>query len=60
MDVIPLLVLCSLVLVGAALLVFLWSVRNRDLDHADRLSLLPLEPDDFGADDAERTAARRD
>jgi cbb3-type cytochrome oxidase maturation protein len=58
MDVIPLLVLCSLVLVGAALLVFLWSVRNRDLDHADRLSLLPLEPDD--ARDAERTVPPRD
>ncbi len=46
MDVIPLLVLCSLVLVAGAVLVFLYSVRNADLEHADRLALLPLEPDD--------------
>lgn len=45
MNVIPLLVLFSLVLAAGSVLLFLWSARNRDVDHADRLSLLPLEDD---------------
>ena len=45
MNVIPLLVLCSLALAGFGVLLFVFSVRNRDHEHADRLSLLPLEDD---------------
>lgn len=45
MNVVPLLVLVSLVLAAGSVLCFLWSTRNRDVDHADRLSLLPLEDD---------------
>lgn len=45
MNVIPLLVLFSLVLAATSVLLFAWSARNRDADHADRLSLLPLEDD---------------
>lgn len=45
MTVIPILVICSLLLAACGLLLFLHSVGNRDHDHADRLSLLPLEED---------------
>jgi cbb3-type cytochrome oxidase maturation protein len=45
MNVVPLLVLFSLVLATLSVLLFVWSARNRDVDHADRLSLLPLEDD---------------
>ena len=50
MEVIPILVLCSLGLVGAALAGYLWSVRAGDTEQADRLSLLPLEEDDAKPD----------
>lgn len=45
MDVVPLLVFCSLLLAGAGVVMFLYSVRNREPEHMDRLSLLPLEED---------------
>ena len=45
MNVIPLQVFVSLVLVGLAVLLLVYSVRQGDHDHADRLSLLPLEGD---------------
>ena len=40
------LVFISLVLVVGALLFFIISVRQGDLEHGDRLTLLPLEQDD--------------
>ena len=45
MNVVPLLVLCSLVLAALGVIVFLHSVRNGDHEHRDRLALLPLEDD---------------
>lgn len=39
-------VFVSLLLVGGSLVLFLHSVRQRDFDHSDRLSLAPLEDDD--------------
>ena len=45
MNVVPLLVLCSMVLAAAGVALFLYSTRNRDHEHADRLALLPLEDD---------------
>jgi cbb3-type cytochrome oxidase maturation protein len=45
MNVIPLLVLCSLFLVACGVALFVWSVRQGDPEYADRLSLLPLEDD---------------
>jgi hypothetical protein len=39
-------VFVSLLLVGGSLVLFLHFVRQRDFDHADRLSLAPLEQDD--------------
>lgn len=42
MDVLIVLVFVSLVLVGAALLLFAFSLRQRDFEHSDRLALLPL------------------
>lgn len=45
MSVVPLLVFCSLLLGGVSILLFLRSVGSGDHEHADRLSLLPLEDD---------------
>ncbi|MBI5542565.1 MAG: cbb3-type cytochrome oxidase assembly protein CcoS [Deltaproteobacteria bacterium] len=46
MNILIVLSFISLVLVGLALLSFLYSVRSGDQDHAERLSLLPLETDE--------------
>jgi len=46
MTVIPILLLCSMGLVGAALALFVFSVRQGDCDRSERLCLLPLEEDD--------------
>lgn len=60
MNVIPLLVVCSLALSFAGVLLFLYSTRHRDHEHAERLSLLPLEedlePSEEQSADCERTA----
>jgi len=45
MSVVPLLVLCSLFLAACGVLLFVFSIRQSDHEHADRLSLLPLEDD---------------
>ena len=50
MSVIVLQVFVSLMLVLGSLLLFLLSVKLRDAEHADRLSLFPLD------DDATRSA----
>ncbi len=47
MEVIVLLIFISLVLVVGALLLLYASVRQGDLEHGDRLTLLPLENDDI-------------
>jgi len=39
-------VFVSLLLVGGSLVLFLHFVRQRDFEHADRLSLAPLDEDD--------------
>jgi nitrogen fixation-related uncharacterized protein len=44
-EILVLLVFMSLAFVAAALVLFVWTVRQRTLEHADGLSLLPLEPD---------------
>jgi hypothetical protein len=41
-DVLIVLVFVSLVLVAAAVLLFVVSLRQRDFEHSERLSLLPL------------------
>ena len=45
MNVVPLLLLCSLLLVAGSIVVFVWSVLRGDCHEADRLCLLPLEED---------------
>ena len=45
MNVIPLLVVCSLFLALCGVALFVWSARRGDHDYVDRLSLLPLEED---------------
>ncbi len=43
MEVLILLVVASLALVGAAILLYARTTRDRTLEHADRLALLPLD-----------------
>jgi len=45
MSVLVLQVFVSLMLVAGSVLLFAFSVRHRDYEHADRLSLFPLEDD---------------
>lgn len=46
MEVLFLQVFVSFVLVFGSVLLFAFSTRQRDAEHADRLSLLPMEDDD--------------
>lgn len=39
-------VFVSLLLVLGSVLLFLFTVRQRDFDHADRLALMPVDTDD--------------
>ncbi len=43
MEVVILQVFVSLILVAGSVLLFAFTCRQRDFDHADRLALLPLE-----------------
>ena len=45
MEVLTLQVFVSLVLVAGSILLFVFTCRQRDFDHADRLALLPLDDD---------------
>jgi hypothetical protein len=45
MSIVALQVFVSLLLVAGAIVLFLHTVRQRDFEHADRLSLAPLEKD---------------
>ncbi|HEX7666648.1 MAG TPA: hypothetical protein VF407_19105 [Polyangiaceae bacterium] len=45
MAVLTLQVFVSLVLVAGSILLFLFTCRQHDFDHADRLALKPLEND---------------
>lgn len=49
MNVIILQVFVSLMLVVSSLVLFAFSVRHRDHEHAERLSLFPLEDDTGGS-----------
>jgi hypothetical protein len=44
-EIVTLQVFVSLFLVVGSLLLFAFTCRQRDFDHADRLALLPLEKD---------------
>lgn len=45
MEVLSLQVFVSLILVAGSLLLFVFTCRQRDFEHADRLALLPLDED---------------
>ncbi len=45
MEIVTLQVFVSLFLVVGSVLLFAFTCRQRDFDHADRLALLPLEKD---------------
>ncbi len=54
MEVLILEVFVSLLLVAGSLVLFAWTVRQRDHEHSDRLALLPLEEDGALPDGADR------
>jgi cbb3-type cytochrome oxidase maturation protein len=56
MDVLILLVFVSIVLVVAALVLFFVALHQRDFEHSERLSLMPLGEPSGGGDHAEDTA----
>jgi hypothetical protein len=56
-NVIALQVFVSLTLVAGSIVLFIFSVRQRDFDHGDRLSLAPLEPDPVAPRAAPETPA---
>ena len=56
MEVLILLIAVSLTMALGAVLFFAWTVRQRTLDHADRLALLPLDDDEFTAPATARRA----
>jgi nitrogen fixation-related uncharacterized protein len=45
MSIIILQVFVSLMLVAGSVVLFVWTVRGRTLEHAERLSLAPLDDD---------------
>lgn len=59
MEVLILLIFLSVVLVGGALGLFAWTVRERTFDHSDRLALLPLRDEKrSSANQGDATSAR--
>ncbi len=44
-------VFVSLLLVVGSVLLFLFTARQRDFDHADRLALLPIESEEESSED---------
>ena len=54
MDVVILQVFVSLLLVTGGVLLLLYSVKQSDYEHAERLSLLPMEHDDATSDKGSR------
>ena len=55
MNVIPILLVCSLVLVVGSIVLFVFSAKQGDCHESDRLCLLPLE-DDTTTRDADASA----
>lgn len=55
MEVLVLTLFVSLVLAGSAVAFFIWSIKTGSHEHADRLALLPLEPDESSSDDDAET-----
>ena len=45
MNIVPLLLLCSLALVIGSIVLFVFSAKQGDCSEADRLCLMPLEDD---------------
>jgi hypothetical protein len=46
MEVLVLQIFVSLMLVGGSILLYAFTCRQRDFDHAERLALLPTQSDD--------------
>lgn len=59
MEVLILQVFVSLLLVVGSVILFVFTVKQRDYEHADRLALLPLETDEARPDKAASTKEER-
>lgn len=59
MSVVLLQVFVSLLLVAGAVVLFVFTVRSRTLEHADRLSLAPLEDDARPTSESPPTQSRQ-
>ena len=46
MEILIMQAFVSLLLVGGSVLLFLFTARQRDFEHADRLALLPIDPEE--------------
>lgn len=46
MEILIMQVFVSLLLVAGSVILFLFTVKQRDFDHADRLALMPVDTDD--------------
>ncbi|MBN9165483.1 MAG: cytochrome oxidase [Myxococcales bacterium] len=51
MEILIMQVFVSLLLVVGSVLLFLFTARQRDFDHADRLALLPIESEEESSED---------
>ncbi|MBW1761694.1 MAG: cbb3-type cytochrome oxidase assembly protein CcoS [Deltaproteobacteria bacterium] len=58
MEILILLIFVSVILVGAAVAFFVWTVRQGTFDHADRLALLPLDDESPVTPTVERETER--
>jgi len=55
MDILIMQVFVSLGLVLGSILLFLFTAKQRDFDHADRLALLPITDDDSASSASKST-----
>jgi nitrogen fixation-related uncharacterized protein len=53
-------VFVSLVLVAGGLILFFYSVRQKDFEHFDRMALFPLEKDNLERDSLEKDSLKKD
>ncbi len=47
MEILIMQVFVSLLLGAGSVLLFLYTAKQRDFEHADRLALMPIEPDEL-------------
>jgi cbb3-type cytochrome oxidase maturation protein len=53
MEILIMQVFVSVLLAGGSVLLFLFTARQRDFEHADRLALLPIDSEEEGEETSE-------